>query len=64
LKLHDIRDQPLQQEDHHRINKIIEDWCDWYVSNVSIIFDTPCLFLHHLPCVSLHFVAFLCDFRN
>jgi hypothetical protein len=22
------------------------------------------LFLHHLPCVSLHFVAFLCDFRN
>jgi hypothetical protein len=36
----------------------------WYVSNVSIIFDAPCLFLHHLPCVSLHFVAFLCDFRN
>jgi hypothetical protein len=37
---------------------------DWYVSNVSIIFDAPSLFLHHLPCVSLHFVAFLCDFRN
>jgi hypothetical protein len=36
----------------------------WYVSNVSIIFDAPCLFLHHLPCVSLHFVAFLCDFQN
>jgi hypothetical protein len=36
----------------------------WYVSNVSIIFDAPCLFLHHLACVSLHFVAFLCDFRN
>jgi hypothetical protein len=36
----------------------------WYVWNVSIIFDAPCLFLHHLPCVSLHFVAFLCDFRN
>jgi hypothetical protein len=36
----------------------------WYISNVSIIFDAPCLFLHHLPCVSLHFVAFLCDFRN
>jgi hypothetical protein len=36
----------------------------WYVSNVSIIFDAPCLFLHHLPCVSLHFVAFLCDFWN
>jgi hypothetical protein len=35
-----------------------------YVSNVSIIFDAPCLFLHHLPCVSLHFVAFLCDFWN
>jgi hypothetical protein len=36
----------------------------WYVSNVSIIFDAPCLFLHHLPYVSLNFVAFLCDFRN
>jgi hypothetical protein len=36
----------------------------WYVSNVSIIFDAPCLFLHHLPCVLLHFVAFLCDFQN
>jgi hypothetical protein len=36
----------------------------WYVSNVSIIFDAPCLFLHHLPCVLLHFVVFLCDFRN
>jgi hypothetical protein len=36
----------------------------WYVSNLSIIFDAPCLFLHHLPCVSLHFMAFLCDFWN
>jgi hypothetical protein len=36
----------------------------WYVSNVSIIFCAPCLFLHHLPCVSLHIVVFLCDFRN
>jgi hypothetical protein len=36
----------------------------WYVSNVSIIFDAPCLFLHHLPTVSLHFVALLCIFRN
>jgi hypothetical protein len=35
-----------------------------YVSNVSIIFDAPCLFLHHLPNVSLHFVALLCIFRN
>jgi hypothetical protein len=33
-----------------------------YISNVSIIFDAPCLFLHHLPCVLLHFVVFLCDF--
>jgi hypothetical protein len=32
----------------------------WYVSNVSIIFYAPCLFLHHLFSVSLHFVAFLC----
>jgi hypothetical protein len=30
----------------------------WYVSNVSIIFDAPCLFLHHLLSVSLHFMAF------
>jgi hypothetical protein len=36
----------------------------WYVSNVSIIFDAPCLFLHHLLSISLHFVAFLCIFRN
>jgi hypothetical protein len=36
----------------------------WYVLNVSIIFDAPCLFLHHLLSVSLHFVAFLCIFRN
>jgi hypothetical protein len=36
----------------------------WYVSNVSIIFDAPCLFLHHLSTVSLHFVALLCIFRN
>jgi hypothetical protein len=36
----------------------------WYVSHVSIIFDAPCLFIHHLLCVLLHFVAFLCVFRN
>jgi hypothetical protein len=36
----------------------------WYVSNVSIIFDAPCLFLHHLLCVLLHFVVFLCIFWN
>jgi hypothetical protein len=36
----------------------------WYVSNVSIIFDAPCLFIHHLLCVLLHFVAFLCIFQN
>jgi hypothetical protein len=36
----------------------------WYVSNVSIIFDAPCLFLHHLLSVSLHLVAFLCIFQN
>jgi hypothetical protein len=35
----------------------------WYVSNVSIIFDAPCLFIHHLLCVLLHFMAFLCTFR-
>jgi hypothetical protein len=36
----------------------------WYISNVSIIFDAPCLFIHHLLCVLVHFVAFLCIFRN
>jgi hypothetical protein len=36
----------------------------WYVWNVSIIFDAPCLFTHHLLCVLLHFVAFLCIFQN
>jgi hypothetical protein len=36
----------------------------WYVPNVSIIFDAPCLFIHHLLCVLLHFVTFLCIFWN
>jgi hypothetical protein len=36
----------------------------WYVSNVSIIFDAPCLLLHHLLSVLLHFVAFLCIYQN
>jgi hypothetical protein len=36
----------------------------WYVSNIPIIFYAPCLFLHHLLSVLLHFVAFLCIFRN
>jgi hypothetical protein len=36
----------------------------WYISNVSIIFDAPCLFMHHLLCVLLHFVAFLCIFQK
>jgi hypothetical protein len=36
----------------------------WYVSNVSIIFYAPCLFIHHLLCVLLHFMAFLCTFQN
>jgi hypothetical protein len=36
----------------------------WYVPNVSIIFDAPCLFIHHLLWVLLHFVAFLCIFWN
>jgi hypothetical protein len=34
----------------------------WYVSNVSIIFDAPCLFMHHLLCLLSHFVAFLMHF--
>jgi hypothetical protein len=31
---------------------------DWYVSNVSIIFDALCLFIHHLIWVLLHFMVF------
>jgi hypothetical protein len=34
----------------------------WYVSNVSIIFDAPCLFLHHLLSILLHLVAFYAFF--
>jgi hypothetical protein len=30
----------------------------WYVLNVSIIFDAPCLFMHHLLCVLLHLWRF------
>jgi hypothetical protein len=36
----------------------------WYVSKVSIIFDTPCLFYTICFMFCLHFVAFLYDFRN
>jgi hypothetical protein len=36
----------------------------WYVSNVSTIFYSPCLFMHHLLCVLLHFMAFLCILWN
>jgi hypothetical protein len=41
--------------------KLGDAWC---ISNVSIIFDAPCLFIHHLLCVLLHFVVFLCIFQN
>jgi hypothetical protein len=36
----------------------------WYVSNVSIIFDAPCLFYTICFMLCLHFVAFLCIFQN
>jgi hypothetical protein len=36
----------------------------WYVSNVSIIFDAPCLFYTNCFVFCLHFVAFLCIFRT
>jgi hypothetical protein len=35
-----------------------------HVLDPTIIFYTPCLFMHHLLCVLLHFVVFLCIFRN
>jgi hypothetical protein len=36
-------------------------WACWYISNVSIIFDAPCLFIHHFfvfCCTSWRFYAF------
>jgi hypothetical protein len=36
----------------------------WYVSDVSIIFDAPCLFYTICFMFCLHFVAFLCVFWN
>jgi hypothetical protein len=34
----------------------------WYVANVSIIFDAPCLFYTNCFVFCLHFVTFLCIF--
>jgi hypothetical protein len=34
----------------------------WYIANVSIIFDAPCLFYTNCFMFCLHFVAFLCIF--
>jgi hypothetical protein len=36
----------------------------WYVTNVSIIFDAPCLFYTNCFVFWLHFMAFLCIFWN
>jgi hypothetical protein len=36
----------------------------WYVANVSIIFDAPCLFYTDCFMFCLHFMAFLCIFWN
>jgi hypothetical protein len=36
----------------------------WYVATVSIIFDALCLFYTNCFVFCLHFVAFLCIFRN
>jgi hypothetical protein len=52
------------QMDQHKAQTPIRILALWYVSNVSIIFHAPCLFLHHLLSVSLHFMAFLCIFWN
>jgi hypothetical protein len=34
----------------------------WYVANISIIFDAPCLFYTNCFMFCLHFVSFLCTF--
>jgi hypothetical protein len=36
----------------------------WYVANVTIIFDALCLFYTNCFMFCLHFVVFLCIFRN
>jgi hypothetical protein len=36
----------------------------WYVSNVSIISDVPCLFYDNTNMFCSHFISFLCVFRN
>jgi hypothetical protein len=36
----------------------------WYVANVSIIFDAPCLFYINFSVFCLYFVAHLCIFWN
>jgi hypothetical protein len=65
--------QPIAKPLAHHTRSALVAWlldtwrihaCSWYVSNVSIIFDAPYLFLHHLLSVSLHFVALLCIFWN
>jgi hypothetical protein len=55
---------PFEKQEMDDVIKAMPSDRASYVSNVSIIFDAPCLFLHHLPNVSLHFVALLCIFRN
>jgi hypothetical protein len=36
----------------------------WYVSNISIIFYAPCLFIHHFLCVLFTLWGVLCIFWN
>jgi hypothetical protein len=36
----------------------------WYIANVSIMFDAPCLFYTNCFVFCLHFVAFLCILWN
>jgi hypothetical protein len=56
--------EPLNGELRHGLAQNRVDLARSYVSNVSIIFDAPCLFLHHLLSISLHFMARLCIFWN
>jgi hypothetical protein len=64
--LHDGAHQPLPL---HRLDKLERQRKEFlaprrYDSNVSIIFDAPCLFYTNCFVFCLHLVAFLCFFQN
>jgi hypothetical protein len=64
LRFEEWKGEYVRMEDGEALVDEIDRQDGWYISNVSIIFDAPCLFLHHLLIILLHFVALLCIFRD